>query len=240
MMQVQFSFADASGSLASEQDVRAASDLLGRIQKRAPRRIANLQVGPRSARALLAQWFPDAEIVSLHASRQERAQGNEFDLIFLNGDLELLPSLRELLPVLVRRLSFGGSLAVQIPDNLYEPNRALLRMVAADGPWAAKLLPVAKTRPFNEMMEGLYALLCPICASVEIWETTYLYALDGVGAIIDLMKATSLAPFLRPLDEPSRRRFLDHYAIELARAYPAQPDGTVLLRFPRIFVSARR
>ena len=176
----------------------------------------------------------------MHASRQERAQGNEFDLIFLNGDLELLPSLRELLPVLVRRLSFGGSLAVQIPDNLYEPNRALLRMVAADGPWATKLLPVAKTRPFNEMMEGLYALLCPICASVEIWETTYLYALDGVGAIIDLMKATSLAPFLRPLDEPSRRRFLDHYAIELARAYPAQPDGTVLLRFPRIFVSARR
>ena len=113
-------------------------------------------------------------------------------------------------------------------------------MVAADGPWATKLLPVAKTRPFNEMMEGLYALLCPVCASVEIWETTYLYALDGVGAIIDLMKATSLAPFLRPLDEPSRRRFLDHYAIELARAYPAQPDGTVLLRFPRIFVSARR
>ena len=178
-MQVQFSFADASGSLGSEQDVRAASDLLGRIQTRAPRRIANLQVGPRSARALLAKRFPEAEIVSLHASRQELAQGNEFDLIFLNGDLELLPSLRELLPVLVRRLSFGGSLAVQIPDNLYEPNRALLRMVAADGPWATKLLPVAKTRPFNEMMEGLYALLCPICASVEIWETTYLYALGG-------------------------------------------------------------
>jgi trans-aconitate 2-methyltransferase len=239
-MQAQFSFPHASESLAREQYLRAASDLLGRIQKRTPRRIADLQVGPRSARALLSQRFPDAEIVSLDASRQERAHGNEFDLIFSNGDLELLPSLRELLPVLVRRLSFGGSLAVQIPDNLYEPNRALLRMVAADGPWAAKLLPVAKTRPFNEMMEGLYALLCPICASVEIWETTYLYALEGVGAIIDLMKATSLAPFLRPLDEPSRRRFLDNYAIELARAYPARPDGTVLLRFPRIFVLARR
>ena len=113
-------------------------------------------------------------------------------------------------------------------------------MVAADGPWAKKLLPVAKTRPFNEMMEGLYALLSPVCASVDIWETIYLYALKGVGAIIDLMKATSLAPFLRPLDEASRRRFLDRYVTELARAYPVQPDGTVLLRFPRIFVLARR
>ena len=113
-------------------------------------------------------------------------------------------------------------------------------MVAADGPWATKLSPVAKRRPFNEIMEGLYARLSPVCASVDIWETTYLYALKGVGAIIDLMKATSLAPFLRPLNETSRRRFLDRYAIELVRAYPAQPDGKVLLRFPRNFMLARR
>jgi trans-aconitate 2-methyltransferase len=97
--------------------------------------------------------------------------------------------------VVVTQLSFGGILAVQIPDSLYEPNRALLRMVAADGPWAKKLLPVAKTRPFNEMMEGVYGLLCPVCVSVEIWKTTYLYPVKGIGAIIDLMKATSLAPF---------------------------------------------
>ena len=239
-MHAQFSFPHGSESLAREQYVSAASDLLSRMQNRAPRRIADLKVGPQSMQALLAQRFPDAEIVSLDASRVDRANGNEFDLIFTNGDLDLLPSLHELLPVLVTRLSFGGSLAVQIPNNLYEPNRALLRMVAADGPWAKKLLPVAKTRPFNEMMESLYALLSPVCASVDIWETIYLYALRGVGAIIDLMKATSLAPFLRPLDEASRRRFLDRYVTELARAYPVQPDGTVLLRFPRIFVLARR
>jgi hypothetical protein len=35
----------------------------------------------------------------------------------------------------------------------------------ADGPWATKLSPVAERRPFNEMMEGLYARLSPVCAS---------------------------------------------------------------------------
>jgi trans-aconitate 2-methyltransferase len=75
-------------------------------------------------------------------------------------------------------------------------------MVAADGPWATKLSPVAERRPFNEMMEGLYARLSPVCTSVDIWETTYLYALKGVGAIIDLMKATSLAPPLGALVAP--------------------------------------
>lgn len=66
------------------------------------------------------------------------------------------------------------------------------------------------------------------------------YALNGVGAIIDVMKATSLTPFLRPLDEASRSRFLDRYASELAKAYPGQPDGRVFLQFPWIFVLARR
>ena len=50
----------------------------------------------------------------------------------------MLLSLRQLLPNLVTRFSQGGSLAVQVPNNLYEPNRALLRMVAADGPWSKK------------------------------------------------------------------------------------------------------
>ena len=239
-MKAQFSHPRDPETMAIDQYVRAASDLLGRIRNRTPNRIADLQVGPRSAEGLLSHRFPDAEIFPLDASRASRADGDRFDLIFWDGDLDLLPSLRKLLPALVARLSQGGILAVQFPNNLYEPNRVLLRMVAADGPWAEKLLPVAKSRPFTETMEDLYALLTPVCASVDIWETTYLHVMNGAGAIVDFMRATSLAPFTRALDEIWRKRFLDRYATELARAYPAQPDGRVLLRFPRIFVLARR
>ena len=64
--------------------------------------------------------------------------------------------------------------------------------------------------------------------------------MNGIGAIIDLMKAGSLAPFFAPLDEASQRKFLDRYSAELTRAYPAQPDGKVLLRFPRMFFVAQR
>ena len=164
----------------------------------------------------------------------------EFDLIYWNGGLEMPPKLRPLLRKLLRRVKAGGALAVQVANNLYEPNRAVMRMVAAEGPWAKKLLPIAKTRPFNETLEGLYVHLVSHCASVDVWETTTLHALNGVASIVELMKPTSLAPFLKPLDEKSRQTFLDRYARELERAYPAQPDGTVLLRFPTISVLARR
>ena len=165
--------------------------------------------------------------------------GHKFDLICSNGSLEMVPSLPALLPMLVGMVAAGGCLAVEFPNDLYEPTRALMRMIAADGPWAKTLLPIAKTRPFNETMEGLYALLSPICAAVDIWEATYLHAMASVAAIVEWMEPTSLAPFLAALNEADRREFLDRYAAELRQAYPALPDGGVLLRSRRLFVLAQ-
>ncbi|HEY1864518.1 MAG TPA: hypothetical protein VGG77_12720 [Roseiarcus sp.] len=200
-------------------------------------------------RLLLARRFPDAEIESFDVLQSiDRGQGargrflgaeRKFDLICSNGSLEMAPSLRRLLPMLVTMVATGSCLAIEFPNDLYDPSRALMRMIAADGPWAKTLLPIAKTRPFSETMEGLYALLSPICASVDIWEATYLNAMASVAAIIEWMEATSLAPFLTALDEANRRKFLDRYAAELRVAYPALASGEVLLRSRRLFIVAQ-
>jgi trans-aconitate 2-methyltransferase len=241
---------------APEPRLRAAQDLICRIPLRAPRRIADVYSGQGSVKAPLARRFPDAEIEAFDLSqsgdqlaeaRPDRFPGqasggrslsvrNKFDLIYSNGSLEMLPSLPRLLPLLIGMIAAGGCLAVQIPGDLYEPSRALLRMIAAEGPWANKLLPIAKTRPFNETMEGLHS---PTCAAVDVWETTYLHVMTGVAAIVEWMKETRLAPFLAPLDEADRRKFLARYAAELGQAYPAEPDGAVLLRSRRLFVLAQ-
>ena len=229
--------------------MRAALDLMRRIPNRAPRRIADVYSGRGSMRALLARRFPYAEVetfdLSYSADRgrgvSERpfSAGRKFDLICSDGSLEMVPSLSRLLPMLISMVAAGGCLAAEFPNDLYEPSRALMRMVAADGPWAKTLLPIAKTRPFNETMEGLYALLSPICAAIDIWEATYLHAMENIAAIVEWMEATRLAPFLSALDENDRRKFLDRYAAELREAYPPLPNGLVLLRSPRIFVLAQ-
>ena len=232
---------NAQRRLALEHRLRSAHDLMCRIPARAPRSIADVFSGQGSMRPLLAHRFPGAAIEAFDLSQSggRFPARRKFELICLNGSLELLPSLPRLLPVFVGMLAAGGWLAVQIPNDLYEPSRALVRMIAADGPWAEKLLPIAKTRPFNETMEGLYALLSPILATVDIWEATYLHVMSSVPAIVELMEATSLAPFLAPLDQTDRRRFLARYAAELIEAYPIQPDGSVLLRLRRLFVLAQ-
>jgi trans-aconitate 2-methyltransferase len=243
-----------------EERTRPAVDLLSRLPKFAPRRVVDLGCGPGFSTELIAKLFPHAEIVGLddsenalqmahallpgiHFEKLDIGQwtpAEPFDLIFSNGALQWLPNHRHLVPKLLSWVEKGGFLALQIPNNLQEPNRALMRMVAAEGPWAEKLLPIAKSTPSNEAYEDLYAALRPICASMDVWETTYFHPLNGVWSIIAWMKASSLGPFLTPLDANERRGFLRLYADELAREYPVQPDGKVLLRFPRLFIIAQR
>ena len=201
-------------------------------------------------RALLARRFPDAEIEAFDLSRStDRGQeaqaaassaGRKFDLLCLEWLAGDVPSLRRLLPMLVGMVSAGGCLAVEFPNDLYEPNRALMRMIAADGPWAKTLRadrqdaaiqrndgrPVRSPQPDLRRRRYLGSDLSPRHA-------------ESVAAVVEWMETTSLAPFLAALDEADRREFLDRYAAELSEAYPALPDGGVLLRSRQLFVLAQ-
>jgi len=66
---------------------------------------------------------------------------------FANAALHFVPNHHEFMVRLVSFLHEGGRLAVQMPNNIQELSHALMRMVAADGRWAKRLVPIAKTRP---------------------------------------------------------------------------------------------
>lgn len=243
-----------------KERTQPAIDLLNRIPRFKPGKIIDLGCGPGISTARLARRFPSAEISGIDLSddaleiaraRLPNIQFSKFeirdwtdsrpcDLIFSNGALQWIPRHHALLPNLMASLAPRGWIALQIPSNWREPNRALMRMVAVDGPWMKKLLPVAKTRSTTEALENYHDLLRPFCRSVEIWQTTYVHALPGVHAIVEWMKATGLGPFLQPLDDAEREAFIDAYREHLVRAYPVQSDGTVLLRFPRLFILAQK
>lgn len=172
----------------------------------------------------LAAWKPD----------------EPFDLIFANAVLQLLPNHDVLFPWLASLLSPGGYLAVQMADTLQEPAHVLARMVAADGPWSGKLMPVAKSRRRIGTVDDYYGWLAARCGSVELWHTTYVHRLDSAAQIVEWMKGSGLRPFLSALEDDRREVFLERYEAQIAAAYAAQPDGKVLLRFPALFILARR
>jgi trans-aconitate 2-methyltransferase len=79
-----------------------------------------------------------------------------------------------------------------------------------------------------------------LSGSVDLWHTTYVHPLDSAAQIVEWMKGSGLRPFLRLLEDDQRQIFLERYEAEIAGAFPSQPDGKVLLRFPTLFILARR
>ena len=253
---------DARRYLRFEKErARPAIDLLVRIPNENPRTCVDIGCGPGNSTELLVNRFPGARVTGLDKSSNMVAAAKvrlpdidfkqidltcwrpdaSYDVIFASASLQWLPDHEALFPRLASLLTVGGWLAVQMPDTLQELSRALLRMVAAEGPWTAKLMPVIKSRPRIGSTKDYHGFLANLCAPIDIWHTTYFYPLDNAAEIVEwMMGGNHLRPFLAQLDQDQTRRFLEEYKAQIRAAYPPQFDGKVLLPFPTLFIVARR
>jgi trans-aconitate 2-methyltransferase len=234
-------------------------DLVAAIPTREVKTAIDLGCGPGNSTEVLAAAFPGATITGLDNSPDMIAAARKrlphirfeladlttwndpgpFDVILSNAVMQWVPDHATLLPRLVGKLSASGSLAIQVPDNADEPALRLMREVAADGPWAAKLSRAA--RPARQGALWYCELLQPLCTSVDLWRTTYFHVIGGGAAgVVEWFKGSALRPLLDALDEAEREAFLARYQAAVAEAYRTMPDGTVLLPFPRLFMIATR
>jgi trans-aconitate 2-methyltransferase len=237
---------------------RPVTDLLAHIPQTVINKAVDIGCGPGNSTELLSLFYPDAVISGMDSSAdminaaRQRLPGLKFevadisgwqddvhyDVILANAVLQWVPDHATLFPALIKRLSPGGSLAVQLPDNFDEPAHRLMRSVAADGPWAGRLTGASK-RIRRETADWYYAHLRSRVSTLDLWRTTYYHPLaGGAEAIVEWFKGTGLRPFLDPLSPEEKEAFLLRYTKEIGRAYPVYPDGSVLLPFPRLFLVA--
>jgi trans-aconitate 2-methyltransferase len=243
-----------------DERTRPAVDLLARVPLDGARRCIDVGCGPGNSTELVAARFPDATVTGLDSSpamvakARDRLPGlafetgeieaweprERFDLVFANAVFHWVPDHAALLPRLAGTLAPGGCLAVQMPNNLDEPSHRLMRETALDGPWAGTLATAAGMREEIGSFEDYYGWLRGAGCRVDLWQTTYVHALDGAAAIVEWFKSTALRPYLDPLAPEEREAYLARYLAAIERAYPEQADGKALLRFPRLFMVAQR
>jgi trans-aconitate 2-methyltransferase len=241
-----------------DERTRPPRELLARVPIDAPRRVVDIGCGPGNSTELLVERWPEAEISGFDtspdmiAAARKRLPGLAFeladaatwepkkpvDVIFANAVFQWLPTHPGILKRLMGFLATGGALAVQMPDNRAEPSHRLMEETAAGLPFAERI--VGAGRSLLPSAAFYYDLLCAKSASVDVWQTVYNHPLADAAAIVEWVKATGLRPFLEPLDPDEQKLFLDAYLRAVAAAYPPRADGKVLLRFPRLFIVARK
>ena len=240
---------------------RPIRDLLANIPNRSAAAAADIGCGPGNSTELLRRRFPGALISAMDSSAamidaaRKRLPDIQFevddiagwkspgpfDVILANAALHWVPNHEVVLTNLISKLAPGGSLAVQMPDNLDEPVPRLMREIAADGTWAKKLAKAAEARTALLSADGYYRLLRAHAASVDVWRTTYHHVLPGgASAVVEWFKGSGLRPYLDPLDATEATAFLARLQAAIAEAYPVMPDGSVLLPYPRLFFIATR
>ncbi|SCB10599.1 trans-aconitate 2-methyltransferase [Rhizobium multihospitium] len=239
---------------------RPAMDLLARVTVADATRITDIGCGPGNSTELLIERFPQADILGMDAApkmieaARKRLASCRFeladiaswkpavsqDLLFANAVLQWLPDHETLLPTLMTFLRDGGTLAVQMPDNLNEPTHVGMRTAAADGRWVDRLRAADSERTTILSASDYWSILKPHAAKIDIWRTTYNHPLTALDGIVDWFKGSGLLPYLSRLSVEEQAEYLGIYKGLLADSYPVMPDGTVLLPFPRLFIVASR
>jgi trans-aconitate 2-methyltransferase len=243
-----------------DERTRPVRDLVAAIPTANATRAIDLGCGPGNSTQILMTRYPSASVTGMDSSvdmvraARQRLPGVSFevadiaswqalepyDVILANAVLQWVRDHATLFPRLVAVLSLGGSLAVQMPDNLDEPSHVLMQRIAHDGPWAERLAGAQGERSEVAPAAWYYDLLRPHCSRVDVWRTTYHHPLPDINGIVEWFKGTGLRPFLSPLNQDEQTAYLTRYRAALATAYPLQADGSVLLPFPRLFLVATR
>lgn len=243
--------------------LRPALDLLGRVPLTSPNVIYDLGCGAGNVTRVIAARWPSASVygldnsgemlkkASLEPSRIDWLQADvrywqpdpQPDLIYSNAMLQWVDGHACLFPRLMRFLTPGGCLAVQMPLSWGMPSHRLMREVLAGGgsdgaAIGSAELRLAVGRKWVDEAEGYYDLLAPLATYLDIWETDYLQVLSGAEPVFEWVTSTGLRPILKGLNDNERGLFLAAYRQRLLDVYPQRPDGSTLYPFRRLFVLA--
>ncbi|GAA4526878.1 methyltransferase domain-containing protein [Brachybacterium paraconglomeratum] len=239
-----------------DERARPFLELTARISAANPQRVVDLGAGPGTQTALLAERWPDAEVLAVDSSPEMIAraravpgilaeQGDlrtweadgEIDVLVTNAALQWIPGHLELLPRLVEMLAPDGWFAMQVPGNFEEPSHALRRELAANEPYAGHLQGIAA--PASHDAATYLGALQQLGLDVDAWETTYLHVLHGPDPVFEWVSGTGARPTLQALPTPLREQFATEFRRRLREAYPDTGHG-VVLPFRRIFAVGQR
>lgn len=239
---------------------RPADDLLPRLTLSVHGDIYDLGCGPGTLTKRIKDKWPARRVTGVDSSpdmlasaRKKFPTGIEWQkadisqwtapkpaaLIFANASLQWVPHHETLIPHLMRQVTQGGLLAVQVPLSGPQLYHTCIEALASSDKWKARF---QGAHPHADPLvaSAYYDLLTPFAAHLDIWETHYHHVLEGDDPVTEWISSTGLVPFLSVLTDAEKHDYLADYSALVAKAYPRQSDGKVLFTMQRLFIIATK
>ncbi len=229
-------------------------DLANRIRSFAPKSIIDLGCGPGNSTNVLQTVFPESDILGIDNSQNmiDKARSahpeirfelcgvrdisGSYDVIFSNACLQWLDDHDSLIEFLMSRLNDGGVLAVQMPMNGEEPLYRIIREVVGSSEFDFSSVCFEK----NDVLapDKYYDILSKCSSGFHIWETVYYHTMKSHEQLVDWVRATRLRPYLEVLRDEEKAAFEAQILEKVRSAYPFTENGSIILRFRRLFFTA--
>lgn len=244
---------------------RPARDLLAVIPDSfQPKIVYDLGCGPGNSTVLLKNRWPDAVVVGLDSSSNmlkaakltypelEFVEGDlalftpteKIDCLFANASLQWLDHHETLIPRLLKFLSPGGMLAIQMPNNFHSGlHQAGVRVLQNHLPWQVLLKKLRHglcSEPVYQLPQYYDLLVKAEISHPILWETEYFQEMPDYPHLFDWVKGTFLRPVLEVMDDENRDQFTKAYLSAITKEYPRQANHKILLPFRRIFMVASK
>ena len=247
--------------------LRPALDLIARIDVAALHTIVDLGCGAGNVTRILAERWPEANVVGLDNSaamlaKARTSAGAAHRLA--RGRARCLGGV----PRPPRRTSCSATRPSIGSMTIPHCSRASSPRSRGEESWPSRCPRTSPRRPMSNCMRSppgarwrsrigerarpvpvassarYFEWLAPMADTIDTWTTEYLHVLapgaEGEHPVVAWTRGTALTPFLEALAPDEQQAFVADYAERIRRAYPPRADGRVLFPFRRLFIVATR
>ena len=244
----------------NKERIQPSIDLATRIDISNPESIIDIGCGPGNSTQILAERWPDAQIIGVDNSPSmiEKARKDypqqkwqlmdagtdaikgTYDIVFSNATIQWIPNHEALMVKMHNLLNPAGVLAVQIPMFWDMPIGKSILNVAEAPKWKAFTSDIKSLFTIHNY-NHYYDILSSLFTKIDIWETHYMHVMESHTAILEMIRSTGLKPYLEVLQTDTDKKEFELQVLQsITFDYPIQKNGKVIFPFKRLFFVAQK
>jgi trans-aconitate 2-methyltransferase len=233
-------------------------DLVDLIQTAEPMKVVDLGCGTGEQTIVLADKFPQAEILGIdssaemleksipfagerlkfrHANMEETAGSEDrWDLIFSNAALQWADNHGTLFPALISRLNPLGQFAVQMPVQNENLLNQIVSKLAQENPFRDALHGWGRPSPVLSMDAYVRILFETGLRGIQVIQKVYPIIASDHEALYNFIAGSALIPYMERLPAELHEVFTKTFRQSIAASFPKLP---AIYAFKRLLIYGR-